>query len=107
MTRRIYISDTNIWIDFRHAGLLDALFSLPFKLCCTDFVLEELHNFDTGHLLRMGLTVETFDEAGIGRLFGLMSAHNNSSLASSAANPPSLSLPPHPASMAPRVSSST
>lgn len=81
MTRRIYISDTNIWIDFRNAGLLDALFSLPFKLCCTDFVLDELHNFDTGHLLHMGLMVEAFDEAGTGRLFGLMSAHNNSSLA--------------------------
>lgn len=29
---RIYISDTNIWIDFRNAGLLDELFELPFIL---------------------------------------------------------------------------
>ena len=27
MTQQVYISDTNIWIDFRNAGLLDALLS--------------------------------------------------------------------------------
>ena len=32
MTQQVYISDTNIWIDFRNAGLLDAMFSLPFTL---------------------------------------------------------------------------
>lgn len=36
---RVYVSDTNIWIDFRHAGLLDELFLLDLTLCCTDFVL--------------------------------------------------------------------
>lgn len=46
MTRQVYISDTNIWIDFRNAGLLDALFDLPFQLCSTDFVLSELQDFD-------------------------------------------------------------
>jgi len=29
----IYISDTNIWIDFRNAGLLEHMFRLPFTLC--------------------------------------------------------------------------
>jgi len=33
MTQQVYISDTNIWIDLRNAGLLDALFDLPFTLC--------------------------------------------------------------------------
>lgn len=28
MTQQVYISDTNIWINFRNAGLLDALFGL-------------------------------------------------------------------------------
>ena len=81
MTQQVYISDTNIWIDFRNAGLLDALFSLPFKLCCTDFVLEELNDFDTQHLLAQGLVVETLDAVATAALFGLMQAHNNSSLA--------------------------
>ena len=81
MTQQVYISDTNIWIDFRNAGLLDALFSLPFKLCCTDFVLDELKDFDTQHLLARGLVVETLDAAATAALFNLMQAHNNSSLA--------------------------
>jgi hypothetical protein len=78
---QVYISDTNIWIDFRNAGLLDALFDLPFTFCCTDFVLGELADFDTAALLRRGLLVHAFDEAGTTRLFDLMQAHNNSSLA--------------------------
>lgn len=81
MTQQVYISDTNIWIDFRNAGLLDALFSLPFKLCCTDFVLDELQDVDTKHLLARGLVVETLDAAATAALFNLMQAHNNSSLA--------------------------
>lgn len=36
---RIYISDTNIWIDFNNAGLLNELFQLPLTFCCTEFVL--------------------------------------------------------------------
>ncbi len=81
MTQQVYISDTNIWIDFRNAELLDALFNLPFKLCCTDFVLDELKDFDTKHLLARGLVVETLDAAATAALFDLMQAHNNSSLA--------------------------
>lgn len=78
---RVYVSDTNIWIDFRNAGLLDALFSLPFTLCCTDFVLNELEDFQHDILLARGLLVETLDGDANARLFGLMAEHNNSSLA--------------------------
>ncbi|WP_085630277.1 nucleotide-binding protein [Pseudomonas sp. R16(2017)] len=77
----IYISDTNIWIDFRNAGLLEQMFRLPFTLCCTDFVMYELEDFSHDELLGRGLIVESFDEAGINRLSGLKIAHNNSSLA--------------------------
>lgn len=81
MTQQVYISDTNIWIDFRNAGLLDALFDLPFQLCSTDFVLAELQDFDPAALLARGLVVHGLDESTTARLFGLMAAHNNSSLA--------------------------
>lgn len=81
MTQQVYISDTNIWIDFRNAGLLDALFDLPFQLCSTDFVLSELQDFDPQALLAKGLVVHGLDESTTARLFGLMTAHNNSSLA--------------------------
>ena len=81
MTQQVYISDTNIWIDFRHAGLLDAMFGLPFTLCCTDFVLDELKDFDHKHLHLRGLVVKTLDEQATAALFTVMQAHNNSSLA--------------------------
>jgi rRNA-processing protein FCF1 len=78
---RIYISDTNIWIDFNNAGILDELFQLPFSLCCTDFVLAELNDTDQAKLCALGLLVEQMDGASIPRLYDLMAAHNNSSLA--------------------------
>ena len=81
MTTQVYISDTNIWIDLRNAGLMDAMFDLPLTLCCTDFVLSELQDFDHTHLRARGLVVETLDEQATAALFPLMQAHNNSSLA--------------------------
>lgn len=81
MTQQVYISDTNIWIDFRNAGLLDAMFGQPFTLCCTDFVLDELNDFDHKHLRKRGLVVKTLDEQATAALFTAMQAHNNSSLA--------------------------
>lgn len=77
----IYISDTNIWIDFRNAGLLEQMFRLPLPLCCTDFVMQELEDFPHGELLNQGLIVESLDEARVVRLYGLRIEHNNSSLA--------------------------
>jgi predicted nucleic acid-binding protein len=78
---RVYVSDTNIWIDFRNAGLLDALFKLPLSLCCTDFVVLELMDLNTPMLRQKGLLVETLESEAMSRLFGLMAEHNNSSLA--------------------------
>lgn len=77
----VYISDTNILIDFRHAGMLEVLFQLPFTLCCTDFVLFELNDFDHGELTEMGLSVVELDENSVESLYELTDAHNNSSLA--------------------------
>lgn len=77
----VYISDTNIWIDFRNAGLLESLFSLPFKLCCTDFVLAELEDFDVEAMRELGLLVLAIDEVAMGHLGELIAEHNNSSLA--------------------------
>ena len=81
MTQQVYISDTNIWIDFRNAGLLDALFDLPLQLCSTDFVVSELQDFDPQDLSARGLVIHALDEVATARLFDLMEAHNNSSLA--------------------------
>jgi len=77
----VYISDTNIWIDFRNAGLLDSLFSLPFHFCSTDFVIAELEDFNPGELIAKGLIVMPMNERQIRELGHLTLEHNNSSLA--------------------------
>lgn len=77
----VYISDSNIWIDFRNAGLLEHMFKLPFSLCCTDFVLRELNDFPKNDLIASGLLVEIMDDKSVVRLFELKAEHNNSSLA--------------------------
>lgn len=78
---KIYISDTNIWIDFQNAGLLDELFQLPLTLCCTDFVLNELNDLPREQLVAQGLQVEMLDDAAVLQLFTLKAEHGNSSLA--------------------------
>lgn len=81
MTRQVYISDTNIWIDFGKAGLLEALFDLPFEFCSTDFVVNELTEEDRLALDRLGLQVLTLSPAQMDALVPLMAQHNNSSAA--------------------------
>lgn len=78
---KVYISDTNIWIDFRNADLLMELFQLPITLCCTDFVTDELNDLPVEQLVGHGLLIEALDEQAVGQLFTLMGAHGNSSLA--------------------------
>lgn len=79
--QRVYISDTNIWIDFGHAGLLDALFALPYTFVSTDFGVKELDHPAPVGLVERGLVVETLGPEAVEQLFVLMAEHGNSSLA--------------------------
>ncbi len=81
MNQSLYVSDTNIWIDFGRAGLLDALFELPFTYLSTDFVIGELTYPDPEDLRQRGLVSEGLNETEVAALYGLMAEHNNSSLA--------------------------
>jgi predicted nucleic acid-binding protein len=78
---KVYISDTNIWIDIRNAGLLDEIFQLPITFCCTEFVLHELNDLPKDELVAQGLLIETLDDAAVSQLFTLKVQHGNSSLA--------------------------
>ncbi|HKT99465.1 MAG TPA: hypothetical protein VJS30_23495 [Paraburkholderia sp.] len=78
---KVYVSDTNIWIDFHHAALLNELFRLPFSLCCTDFVAEELDTPKLSPLVELGLIVEPVEDNDIQQLFELTQQHRNPSLA--------------------------
>lgn len=79
--QRVYISDTNIWIDFGHAGLLDALFRLPFTFVSTEFVVGELSQPLPAVLTARGLVVEVLTSAQVEQLLVLMADHGNSALA--------------------------
>lgn len=79
--QRIYISDTNIWSHFRHGGLLEELFALPFVFASTDFVLNELPDGESEQLQALGLVVETLEGEAVTALFELTVQHNNSALA--------------------------
>jgi predicted nucleic acid-binding protein len=81
MPQVIYISDTNIWSHFRHAGLLAELFGLPMVLASTDFVLFELPDGEADLLKELGLQVEMLDGDEISALDDLKEAHGNSALA--------------------------
>ncbi|RQS22868.1 MULTISPECIES: PIN domain-containing protein [unclassified Burkholderia] len=78
---KVYVSDTNIWIDFHHAALLNELFRLPFSLCCTDFVASELDVPKLTPLVELGLIVESINESDVQQLFTLTQQHKNPSLA--------------------------
>lgn len=77
---RVYVSDANIWIDFSHAGLLDALFALPYTFVSTDFVVQELEHPAPAGLVERGLVVEMLAGEAIAELFTLTGQHANISL---------------------------
>jgi predicted nucleic acid-binding protein len=77
---RVYISDTNIWIDFSHAGMLDSLFALPFTFISTDFVVQELDHPVPAGLVERGLVVETLPVEVLAELVALKGQHVNISL---------------------------
>lgn len=78
---RVLVSDTNIWVDFHRAGLLDALFSLPYEFCTTDFVKAELIAPEAKRLISLGLKIHGLDGSEINQLGSLMQSLNHSSLA--------------------------
>jgi predicted nucleic acid-binding protein len=55
----VFVSDTNIWIDFDRIGLLNELFALPFQYCTTDFAAEELQQPNAEDLIKRGLAVKS------------------------------------------------
>lgn len=77
----ILVSDTNIWIDFERAGLLEEIFRLPFEFFTTDFVCDELRSPSSEALERLGLRIISIQSKEIPALYPLRGELNNSSLA--------------------------
>lgn len=68
----VFVSDTNIWIDFDKVGLLDELFSLPFKYCTIDFAADELEQPDAKKLVIRALQVKSLPASALMRIDMLM-----------------------------------
>lgn len=77
----VLISDTNILIDFRNAGLLERLFQLPYEFHTTDFVMDELSLEDADAAVSLGLRVNGFEGSEIQELYAIATATRNSSIA--------------------------
>lgn len=57
-SRRIYVTDANVWIDLYTGGLIAHTFRLPFKLAAPDVVIAELKEPDGRALVSLGLHQE-------------------------------------------------
>lgn len=76
----VLVSDTNIWIDFQHADLLEELFRLPYEFLTTDFVINELQQPEGSMLIALGLKVASLEGSEVAELFSLSQRHGHSSL---------------------------
>jgi predicted nucleic acid-binding protein len=49
------VTDSNLWIDLHHSGLLSRIFSLPWELLAPDVIIAELESPNGLDLLELGL----------------------------------------------------
>jgi hypothetical protein len=75
------VSDTNIWIDLHHGGLLRQIFDLPCAFATTDFAFEELREPAGADLCRWGLSVVGFPGEETPDIYRLRETLCNPSLA--------------------------
>ncbi|MCH8530729.1 MAG: hypothetical protein LAT65_07750 [Saccharospirillum sp.] len=81
MNSKILVSDTNIWIDLQHSGLLEAVFRLPHQFVTTEFVWRELRKPPGKQLTDLGLGIEVISSRETLMLFDLKQTLNNYFLA--------------------------
>ena len=67
----VLITDTNIWIDLDHGGLLEFVFHLPYQICAADFARVEIRSVDVAVLERQGLIFQELDKELVAELFQL------------------------------------
>jgi len=62
------VTDSNIWIDLNHAGLIPEFFTCRLDLYSTDLIIGELVSVDTDELERCGLEIVSLDAAQLERV---------------------------------------
>lgn len=72
---RIFLNDANILIDLVDLDCVEAFFQLNVELCTTDFVLEELEEFQKDLFRDDRLRICTSDSDAIATISDLMEAN--------------------------------
>ena len=64
----VLITDTNIWIDLDHGGLLESIFQLPYQICAADFAKVEIRSIDVTALEKQGLAFQELEKTLVAEL---------------------------------------
>lgn len=78
--RSCCVPDLSVLIDFQTGGVLDALFSLPYRWLVPDLALEEIQNPNPQTLLHSGVEIATFSDEEIGVIIRLRNRYRGLSL---------------------------
>jgi hypothetical protein len=57
----LLITDSNIWIDLDHGGLIDEIFRLPYQISTPDLSRPEIKSVDIHLLIQKGLVFQSLD----------------------------------------------
>lgn len=79
MTQPVLVSDANILIDMEEGGLLACFFQLPYDFIIPDILFEEELAHEHGHLLELGLTLESLSGEQMIQSSNLMAKHSKTS----------------------------
>jgi len=85
MTSSILVTDTNIWIDLDHGGLIEEVFHLPCRIYAPDFARKEMRSVDPRRLEETGLVFQELDQHLVAELYSLAQANRQLSLTDLAA----------------------
>ena len=69
----VLITDTNIWIDLDHGGLVESIFHLPYRICAADFAKVEIRSIDVTDLEKQGLAFQELEKTLVAELVFLRS----------------------------------
>jgi predicted nucleic acid-binding protein len=78
----ILITDTGIWIDLNHGGILQEFFQLPYRIVTPDFVTQrELRRPSWKTLYKMGLEIVELEPDQVLELYSLKQQYSSLSAA--------------------------
>lgn len=77
---KVFITDSNIWIDLYFGRLIDELFLLPFRFLSPDVIIAEMKTPDGSQLVEKGLEVRSFLKKEVLDVMKLAEQHKRPSI---------------------------